>query len=121
MRDNDNVLVSKILKYCTHIEGIHSIFENNKNLFFDEDTGYAYRYAVTMPILQIGELAKNLSQNFRNTHNKISWRGIAGMRDIFAHHYGSINYNEVWKTSHEDILELKNYLLKILTETSQEL
>jgi uncharacterized protein with HEPN domain len=39
-----------------------------------------------MPILQIGELAKNLSDEFRETNNDIPWKAIMGMRDIFAHH-----------------------------------
>ena len=38
------------------------------------------------------------------------WKEIAGMRDIFAHHYDSIDYDMTWNTSIDDISSLKSYL-----------
>ena len=35
------------------------------------------------------------------------------MRDLFAHHYGSIDYTFVWETSRVDIDELRKYLLSL--------
>ena len=43
-------------------------------------------------------------------HKGIPWKAIAGMRDIFAHHYGSIDYEMTWNTSIEDIKMLKEFL-----------
>ena len=120
-KNRDNVLIRKILNYCCQIETTHRFFNNNENFFFNIENGFTYINAISMPILQIGELTKNLSEEFCKTHNAIEWKQIARFRDILAHHYGSIDNKELWKTSHEDILELKNYLLKIITETSQEL
>ena len=49
----------------------------------------------------------------------MAWKAIAGMRDIFAHHYGSIDFEMTWNTSVEDIPELKAYLLQIQDDETQ--
>ncbi len=67
-----------------------------------------------MPILQIGELAKMLSVEFLNEYVEIPWKLIMRMRDIVAHHYGSIDYEIVWNTSVSDIPQLYLGLEKIL-------
>ena len=115
MKDSkrDSVIVGKILRYCDEIEKTHNAFNNDKDLFFNEEKGFIYRNSITMPILQIGELVKNLSESFTSENNLMPWKAIAGMRDVFAHHYGSIDYEMTWNTSVEDISALKEYLEKI--------
>ena len=110
MTDRDQTIIRKMLRYCGQIEETHRRFREDAELFFDEDDGFVYRNAVSMPILQIGELAKNLSEDYRADHSMIPWRAIMGMRDIFAHHYGTVDYSELWHTSHEDIAALKDHL-----------
>jgi uncharacterized protein with HEPN domain len=66
-----------------------------------------------MNILQIGELAKGLSEEFLNAHSSIPWRQIIRTRDVYAHHYGAIEYEVVWETAHDGILELSDYLKSI--------
>lgn len=112
----DSLIIEKILRYCDEIEKTHSAFGNNSELFFDKEKGFIYRNSITMPILQIGELVKNLSESFTLEHKNIPWRAIAGMRDVFAHHYGSIDYEMTWNTSKEDITMLKNYLQNSIKE-----
>ena len=58
-------------------------------------------------------ISKNLSEDFTSTYNTMPWKAIAGMRDVFAHHYGSIDYEMTWNTSTDDITQLKAYLLEI--------
>lgn len=118
MKDNrrDAVIVKKILRYCDEIAGTHLAFNNDKELFFSEDNGFIYSNSITMPILQIGELVKNLSEDFTSKYNSMPWKAIAGMRDVFAHHYGSIDYEMTWNTSVEDISALKEYLETIQLE-----
>lgn len=112
MKDSnrDALVVEKILNYCDEISKTHKAFENNKKLFFDKEKGFIYRNSITMPILQIGELVKNLSEDFTTKYKGIPWKAIAGMRDVFAHHYGSIDYEMTWNTSIEDINMLKEFL-----------
>lgn len=69
-------------------------------------TIFIYRNSITMPILQIGELSKMLSEEFLNAYTKIPWKMIMRMRDIVAHHYGSLDYEIVWNTSVSDIEKL---------------
>lgn len=110
MSGRDKIIVLKMLEYCKEIQKAHTFFQNNEEFFFDLDFGHVYRNSVTMPILQIGELAKHFSNEFLKKYPEISWRQIKGMRDIFAHHYGSVDFKFVWHTSHEDIDELFSFL-----------
>ena len=55
-----------------------------------------HRKAVVMSILNIGELAKNLSHEFKLAHNEIPWRKISGMRDIAAHGYHIMDDDIIW-------------------------
>ena len=64
-RKRDEVIVGKILRYCDETAKTHKAFHNDKELFFNEEEGFIYRNSITMPILQIGELVKNLSEDFR--------------------------------------------------------
>ncbi len=112
-RKRDMVIIEKVIRYCDEIAKTHDAFNHNKELFFNKEDGFIYRNSITMPILQIGELVKNLSEEFVTEHNSMPWKAIAGMRDIFAHHYGSIDYDMTWNTSVEDIPALKDFLLKV--------
>lgn len=113
MNSRDFQIVKKMIKYCEEIFATHKFFNSSFELFKDS-SGFVYRNSITMPIMQIGELAKLLSDDFLKEHNTISWREIKGMRDFFAHHYGLMDYNIVWDTSHKDITKLHKYLSKFL-------
>ena len=110
MNRRDEVIREKILGYCREIEEAHRHFQEDKSLFCDRENGAVYRNAVAMPLLQIGELAKNLSDEFRACHSEIPWRDAMRMRDLFAHHYGAVDYEQTWDTSHSSVLELKRCL-----------
>ena len=110
MNSKDKLILRKIASYCAQIRETHQYFNDNMTLFFDEQKGFVYRNSVAMPILQIGELVKKLSDEYLLENRTIPWRAIMGMRDIFAHHYGSVDYQELWQTSHEDVQELEAYI-----------
>ena len=65
-------------------------------------------------------LAKHLSDNFVANHSIIPWKQIIRMRNLFAHHYGNTDYISVWDTAHDDIKELKSYLLSIIQYFGEE-
>lgn len=113
MDRRDETIARKMLRYCKDIEEANLHFENNKELFFDEDRGNVFRNAISMPILQIGELAKHFSDAFLAEYSLIPWKEIIRMRDFFAHHYGNASYDLIWDTAHDDIAELKSFLLNI--------
>lgn len=66
--------------------------------------------AVVRNIEIIGEAAKNISQDFKNQHEDIEWRKIAGMRDKIIHFYFGINLDIVW-----DVIQTKLPDLQIKT------
>lgn len=106
MKPSDKTIIKKIIDYCLQIKETHEYFNNDKNLFLNDEKGFIYRNSITMPILQIGELAKMLSEEFLSEDTNIPWRMIMRMRDIVAHHYGSLDYEIVWTTSITDINDL---------------
>lgn len=63
--------------------------------------------AVCMTLINIGELVKNLSDEFRMAHDHIPWRAISGLRDITAHKYQTLRMEDVWLTATRDIPQLK--------------
>jgi len=110
MNNRDRLIVSKMLGYCREIEETHLFFHEDKELFMDRQRGFVYRNSITMPIMQIGELAKHLSEGFRSESDSIPWKSVMGIRDVFAHHYGSVDFELVWNTAHKSIKELENSL-----------
>ena len=113
MENRNIIILKKILRYCEEVEQTNEMFANDREKFFAED-GFIYRNAVCMPILQIGELVGNLSEEFRSTYNQIPWKQIKGMRNIFAHKYGTMDNEVSWNTAQEDIPELKKYIETII-------
>lgn len=116
MKQKDKMILIKIMEYCLEIKNTHNYFKQDKELFVNEKSGFIYRNSITMPILQIGELSKMLSEDFLNEYTKIPWKMIMRMRDIVAHHYGNLDYEIVWNTSVSDIPELYLGIEEILKE-----
>lgn len=114
MNQRDKAILVKIMEYCLEIRDTHEYFNRDKDFFMSEKSGFIYRNSITMPILQIGELSKMLSEGFLNEYTEIPWKMIMRMRDIVAHHYGSLDYEIVWNTSVSDIPELYSGIEKIL-------
>ncbi len=114
MNQKDKTILEKIMVYCLEIKNTHEYFDHDKTLFVNEKRGFIYRNSITMPILQIGELSKMLSEDFLNSYTKIPWKMIMRMRDIVAHHYGSLDYEIVWNTSVSDIPKLHLEIEEIL-------
>lgn len=84
MNQRDKAILIKITDYCLEIKGTHDYFKQDKSLFTNEKSGFIYRNSITMPILQIGELAKMLSTDFLNKYTAIPWKMIMRMRDLVA-------------------------------------
>ncbi len=70
--------------------------------------------AVCMTVINIGELVKNLSDDFRSSNNHVPWKLIAGFRDIAAHKYGSLRMKDVYTTVMDDFPILKENINEIL-------
>ena len=62
----------------------------------------------------IGEAAKNISEDFRQDHQNIPWRKMAGMRDKLIHDYMGVDLFAVWAVVEKILPELKEELNMIL-------
>ena len=110
-RDRD--IVEHILRYCNQVETAHQDFGHSKNRFVESTT---YQNAVSMCILQIGELVGRLTDSFKADHAEIPWHKIRGMRNYVAHEYGSIDFEIVWFASTKSIPELKAFCETFLAD-----
>ena len=114
MQRRDRIALQKILEVIEEtleIFGDTSLekFLNNKER----------QFAMTMSILRIGELVKNLTMNFRKNNSQVKWKPIAGFRDIIAHKYDIVDMEAVYKTIRDDFPELKLQIEKILEADEQ--
>ena len=108
-RDRD--VVAHILRYCEQIETAHTDFGGSKERFVQSTT---YQNAVSMCILQIGELVNHLSNDFKAENAQIPWHRIRGMRNYVAHEYGSIDFDVVWYVATKSVRELREFCSEYL-------
>lgn len=64
----------------------------------------------------IGEAARGISSEFRETHPDLPWKSMVGMRDRLIHAYFDVNLDVVWETVTEDLPPLVAKLEKILPD-----
>ena len=113
VNDRDREIIKHILRYCDQIETAHEDFGRDHERFNNSST---YQNAVSMCILQIGELVNHLSENYKHRNDGVPWRKIRGMRNYVAHEYGSIDLDVVWYTATVSIDELRRYCIDSLEE-----
>lgn len=107
MKNEDVMVIRKMIKYCDDINSLMKRFNTD---FEKYKTDISFQYACNMCIIQIGELANRLSDETKECNKKIPWRAIRGMRNLHAHDYENIDLEIVWNTLVEDIPALKKSL-----------
>lgn len=103
---------------------IRKIYENAVNLhdiIVQKDikkeellTEIALQWMVTTPLYNMGEHAYHLSEEYKNSHNEISWLMIAGLRHRLVHDYDGINWNMIANVVYEELPILIEQLKKLL-------
>lgn len=68
--------------------------------------------AVLRRLEVIGEAAKKVPHEFREKHDRIPWRNMAGLRDVLIHEYFGVNLKRAWKVVREELPALKPRLLE---------
>ncbi|MCE5272747.1 DUF86 domain-containing protein [bacterium] len=66
----------------------------------------------------IGEAAKRLSPEFKDSRPHIDWKSIAGFRDFLIHHYMGVDLPAVWRVIEKDLPELKKIVEAALKDTT---
>lgn len=110
--------LAKIRDYCEDVSDTLKRFGPSFEVFrIDVD----FQHSVSFSILQIGELAGGLTEEFRrSTGEKIPWQLIRGMRNTVVHDYGAIRLNVVWETATTDIPALKAFCEEELAKAREE-
>lgn len=113
----DRTCVEHILRYCEQVRGSLAEIQYDRDRFLASHT---YQNAISMCILQIGELVKRLSEDFLQECKDIPWSLIAKTRDNYAHHYGSVDFEMVWTTAVDDLPAVEAFCRKYLEENAPE-
>lgn len=110
MQNRDHVIIEKIISETDFIDSAINGMSSEEFL-----SNELVKRAMSMSLINIGELVKNLSTEFRDDHQEVPWRLIAGFRDIAAHKYQTLDMKDVYLTITSDIPQLKEQLDSILT------
>ena len=76
-------------------------------------------YGIVKNIEIIGEAARMLSNEFKNSHTEIPWRAISNMRNFLVHEYFNVDSNTVWEVIHSDIVLLKKWVVIYLNSSDK--
>ena len=93
MKKDDSIYIDdiinamkKIILYCENMK--------EKEFYNDEKT----QDAIIRKLEIIGEASKNISSEYKNIHNQIPWKSMAGMSDKMIHDYAGVDLIAVWET-----------------------
>ncbi len=114
MTQPDLQRVAHIRDYCIEIEKTIARYGDDFAVF---DMDPDYQRSISFSIMQIGELSSGLSEEFRKqTSDRVQWGPMKGMRNLVAHHYGSMSRDIIWETAATDIPALKRFCDCCLTQ-----
>ena len=109
--DVNRIVIQKILGYCNDIEDYKNQVTASYEVYLSNKM---FRTAVDMSVLQIGELTKHLSEDFKTRHPEILWHQIKGLRNVYVHEYEKVDFEQAWLTLTKSIPELKAQMEQIL-------
>lgn len=95
--------IERIEEYKAHIVSFEQFSADSKTMD-----------ACLMHLVNIGEMASRLSDDYLNDDSKINWHKIRGMRNIIAHDYFGIDYREIWSVVSLHIPILKRAIEELL-------
>ncbi|GHU05988.1 antitoxin [Alphaproteobacteria bacterium] len=76
--------------------------------------------ACVFNMLQMGELAGRLDENFRKARPDIPWQKIRGLRNKIAHDYEGVRLDIIWDIVKNDLGRLRGQLAALLLQNAQD-
>lgn len=108
MDDKDKKNLNKILEHSKYILEETKDIKNAENFIKNNDKSKAALF----DLLQIGELANNLSKEIMQELVSIPWNNVYNLRNRIVHGYASTDYEIIWETISNNI----PFLIKELTK-----
>jgi len=65
-----------------------------------------FQHAIANLLTIIGEAAKNITPATKRLYPTVAWREMAKLRDLFIHHYWTIDPIQMWNIVQTDIPQL---------------
>ena len=109
MKNKDNILIQKILKY---IQEIYTFIDGYTEKEFQNDKKTIN--ACVFNLSQIGELTSKISDEVIMAHPEIEWRGLKALRNRIVHDYDGVNLTMIWGFFTEELDDLKKNIEKII-------
>lgn len=82
------------LVYCEDVQSALNRFGKDYEVFAHD---WVFFHAISMSVMQVGELANNLSEEFKEKNStQVDWRRLRYIRNLFAHTYSNVNIRTVW-------------------------
>lgn len=111
--NRDISILERMIWYCDEIDATKEYFGDSKEALL---ASTIYMHALSMCVLQIGELATKLTPEFKESHAGVPWADMKGMRNKAAHKYGEFSKDFLWDTVSSDTDELREYCKKCIQE-----
>lgn len=112
MKKTDYRTLQHIEAYCSDIANTVRRFGADFETFAAD---YDYRNSIAMSLLEIGELTKNLSHEFRNaTIDELFWPDLKDLRNEVAHQYRRMEIEEVFITATKAVPTIQTFCTKYI-------
>jgi len=108
MKKDPRVFVAQILE---RVERILSFTADGERAFLSNPL---VQDAVIRNLEVIGEAAKRVPDEYRESHPSIPWKGLASLRDVLIHQYEGVNVEEVWRIVEKELPALRQTIAAVL-------
>jgi uncharacterized protein with HEPN domain len=114
MNKRDRIILCKIIEESEYLFDI--IADIDEQVFLSDEK---LMRATCMTLINIGELVKNLTEDFRLSHGQIPWKELAGLRDVTAHGYFTLRMDDIWTYAVKEMPDHMLILRDILNEEAE--
>lgn len=105
--EKDIEALMDISEYCQDIVFIKARYGNYFELFSED---VIYHNAIAMCVMQISDLAAQISDEFKAIYNGISWDDIKDIKNLVGLKYGSMDTPKLWEAVEKYVPALHDYI-----------
>lgn len=105
MQQRDANILRKIASEIDYLEA--ALGDMTAEQFNADET---LKRAAAMAAINVGELAKHLSDQFHEEHPDNELRMAARTRDVYAHGYYSLSFERVYETARDDYPRVREWI-----------